>query len=165
MASPEGVNTLRIETAQDMLKSAIETLPADICICAAAVSDWTAAEPQGQKIKKTKDKDVPSLSLKENPDILKTISNHTELRPKLVIGFAAETENVDQNAEAKLKRKGCDWILANAVGKDDNGVEKAFGTDENQIYFKTQSGNETWKRMSKQRIAEKLVEHIISELN
>ena len=97
-----------------MLQAVEAALPADVAIFAAAVADWRTAEPKGQKIKKT-GKGAPELSLVENPDILATIAHDKSRRPKLVIGFAAETENVIENAKAKLARKGCDWIIANDV--------------------------------------------------
>lgn len=162
LTPPEGVTLYPVGSAQEMLNATQNALPADICICAAAVSDWTPEEFQNQKIKKTSKESVPSLKLKQTPDILKTISNHIN-RPTLVIGFAAETQNLHDNAKQKLKNKGCDWIIANEVGKDEKGKEKAFGTDENQIYFVSHKGIEEWERARKTQIAQRLVDRIIEE--
>ncbi len=157
---PLGVHTVHVETAKEMLEASQNALPAEIAICAAAVSDWTPVSCSSQKMKKKDDKDVPSLALTQNPDILKTLSNSSN-RPTLVVGFAAETENVIEHAQSKLKRKGCDWIIANEVGADENGTEKAFGTDENQIHFISQGKHEEWARASKTDIAHQLVDRII----
>ena len=156
----QGVKTIRIETAQQMLRACNDVLPADVAICTAAVSDWTPENPQNQKIKKTNDNDVPNIKFVQNPDILKTISKQSNKRPQLVIGFAAETQNLEQNAKEKLKKKGCDWILANEVGIDETGVEKTFGSDQNQIYFISQDKSERWDKASKDDVARTLVERI-----
>ena len=108
---PEGVETIHIETAQEMLETCTENLPTDIAVCAAAVSDWRTSEESKQKIKKGDSKKAPELSLTENPDILQTLATH-KTRPQLVVGFAAETENLIENAKAKLEKKSCDWIIA-----------------------------------------------------
>lgn len=160
LSDPSNVNTVHVETAQDMLEASENNLPCDIVVCAAAVSDWTPVSTAGQKMKKKNDKDVPRLDLKQNPDILKTIS-HARERPALVVGFAAETENVLENGQSKLTRKGCDWIIANEVGADESGSEKTFGADENQIYFIAQDKYEHWARASKTYIARRLVDEII----
>ncbi len=157
LPDPTGVNTSHIETAQEMLKACEHALPADIAVCAAAVSDWSPAEQQDHKIKKRGDESPPAIALKENPDILKTLSNHKN-RPALVVGFAAETENLEENAKAKLSRKGCDWILANLVGQTD---KKIFGEDQNHVYLINSSGAYDWQPMSKLAIANKLTEEII----
>lgn len=145
-----GVKMTRIETAKEMLQATQNALPADIAICVAAVADW-APEFSDQKIKKGTSE--PQIKLTQNPDILKTISNH-ENRPKLVIGFAAETENLLDNAKAKLAKKSCDWILANNVSQN------VFGQDENHVYLVSEAKTEDWQSMSKTAIAEKLVEEI-----
>jgi len=150
----KGITMTRLETAKEMLAATQNVLPADIIICAAAVADW-APEFSDQKIKKGSKK--PEIKLIENPDILKTISNHNN-RPKLVIGFAAETENLIENATAKLERKSCDWILANDVSTT-NG-QNVFGTDENHVYLITNSKQEDWQRSSKTDIATRLVSEI-----
>jgi len=150
LPNPKGITTICIETAQEMLGASLKALPADIAICTAAVSDWSPIYSD-QKIKKTGE--APTITLKENPDILKTIANH-ENRPTLVIGFAAETENLLENAKTKLARKNCDTILANDVSQN------IFGADENHVYLISQSKTQDWQRISKTAIAQKLVEYI-----
>ncbi len=157
-----GVEMVHVGTAKEMLAACEAGLPADIAICAAAVSDWAPVHYANQKMKKNGDRDVPALELMQNPDILKTLAQHPDKRPGLVVGFAAETEKVEEHAKAKLERKGCDWIIANLVGVDEAGREKAFGADENQIYFMSQDRHELWPRISKRAIADKLVEYIIA---
>lgn len=161
LPDPTGINILRIETAQEMLKACENALPADIAICAAAVSDWTPKNQHAQKIKKTTKGDIPELELEENPDILKTLSYHSN-RPSLVIGFAAETENLNDNAQSKLERKGCDIILANLVHTDEGSI---FGSDQNHIYLIDKKTPQDWGKMSKQAIAEKLTTLITQRLN
>ncbi|MBL4805609.1 MAG: bifunctional phosphopantothenoylcysteine decarboxylase/phosphopantothenate--cysteine ligase CoaBC [Alphaproteobacteria bacterium] len=157
---PAGVKTIHIQTAAEMLKACEDTLPADIAVCAAAVSDW-APKQHEQKIKKRGDSSAPNIELSENPDILKTISNHKN-RPEIVIGFAAETENLEENGQAKLAKKGCDIILANLVAQD--GAE-VFGTDQNQVSCITASAVDNWAPMTKSAIAKKLTDTIINALN
>lgn len=161
LPDPDKINTIRIETANEMLEACLDTLPADIMICAAAVSDWAPAEFTNHKIKKRDDTTAPVITLKENPDILKTLSNH-ENRPALVIGFAAETENLEENAKTKRKRKNCDWILANLVAQDH---KKVFGEDQNHVYLITADKTEDWGETSKTDIAEKLTRRITGFLN
>jgi phosphopantothenoylcysteine decarboxylase/phosphopantothenate--cysteine ligase len=156
--TPRGVSLVSVESAEDMLAACEAHLPADIFVCAAAVADWRVSRPSAQKLKKAVVGDVPQLALIENPDILAHISNHPKHRPNLVIGFAAETEMVEQNAVAKLKRKGCDWIIANDVSAD-----QTFGKDDNKVTLIKQGSEEGWPRMSKVDIARKLVADIISE--
>jgi phosphopantothenoylcysteine decarboxylase/phosphopantothenate--cysteine ligase len=151
--TPAGVKIIAVKTAAEMLAACEAALPADMAICAAAVSDWTPAAPATQKIKKQNNKTPPSIELKETPDILKTLSNH-ESRPALVIGFAAETENLLENAKTKLKTKNCDWILANNVS------ENLFGSDENQVYLMTSSKTEEWEKQGKRAIARLLAKKI-----
>ena len=135
-------------------------------MCAAAVGDWCVADPKSKKIKKTdKDNDTPALQLKQTPDILKAISIDSKNRPELVIGFAAETNDLIKNSTAKLNKKGCDWIVANEVGIDSNGAEKTFGSDENQIYLINENGNEQWERANKNVVAQKLVNKIINHMD
>ncbi len=161
LPDPNGVKTIHIESAKEMLDACKDALPVNIAVCAAAVGDWSPARPaQNQKIKKTTGNNEINLELKQNPDILKAIATHKTARPKLVIGFAAETQNLETNAKAKLNKKGCDWIIANEVGLDENGIEKTFTSDENQIYFISQEKTEKWKRTSKDKVAQKLVEYI-----
>ena len=164
-ATPAGVETVRVETAAEMLAACEEGLPADIAICAAAVSDWRAAAPQDQKIKKSQGTGPPTLALAENPDILAMLSTPGPKRPRLVIGFAAETEDVEANAAAKLAAKGCDWILANKVAEG-----AVFGDDENLVHLLTRGagggapGVEQWLRMSKAEVAARLVQRIADAL-
>ena len=159
--APDGVETVRIETAEEMLATCAQGLPADIAICAAAVSDWRAAAAQRQKIKKGRSDSPPTLELAENPDVLASLSAPGPKRPRLVIGFAAETEDVEANAAAKLDAKGCDWILANEVA-----AGAVFGDDENIVHLLTRSGSgeapavERWPRMSKADVAARLVARI-----
>ena len=166
--APAGVETVRIETAEEMLAACEQGLPADIAICAAAVSDWRAAAPQEQKIKKPRGgagrgDGAPTLELVENPDILAHLSAAGPKRPRLVIGFAAETEDLEANAAAKLEAKGCDWILANQVA----GGGDVFGSDDNLIHLLTRTEGdgvptvERWPRMSKAEVAARLVARIV----
>jgi len=154
---PRGVHTVAVTTAGEMLTATLAVLPCDIAVCAAAVADWSVDGAGMQKIKKTDGK-PPSLTFRENPDILATISQHAA-RPRLVIGFAAETDQVVDYAAAKRARKGCDWILANDVG-----ASSVFGADENEIHFITEQGSHHWPRMSKADVASQLTEAIIEEL-
>ena len=156
LAPPPGVKTIFVETAQEMLDACVNTLPADIAICAAAVSDWRAADMAGQKLKKTGD-GPPSIALAENPDILASLSTRNDRRPALIVGFAAETENIIEHARAKIAKKGCDWLLANDVGGDTG----TFGGDNNRIHFLTRDGGtEDWPDMRKTDVANELVNRI-----
>jgi phosphopantothenoylcysteine decarboxylase/phosphopantothenate--cysteine ligase len=144
-----------------MLAACKVALPADIAICAAAVADWRVKSMSGQKLKKPENPDAGMvLALCQNPDILAHISS-TSNRPKLVIGFAAETENLLQNATKKRQRKGCDWIIANQVGDD---ADLIFGSDLNQALLVTATGVDEWPQMQKTDLAEKLADHIEAEL-
>ncbi len=153
---PAGVKTLHVETAQEMLTAVQANAPYDIAVCAAAVSDWRAKETSAQKIKKSGD--APTLELTENPDILAAISN-ADNRPALVIGFAAETTSLVDNAKAKIDKKGCDMILANDVSG-----EKVFGHDETHIHLITRTDAEDWGVLSKTAVAKKLATRIIRTL-
>ncbi|MGE4013010.1 MAG: bifunctional phosphopantothenoylcysteine decarboxylase/phosphopantothenate--cysteine ligase CoaBC, partial [Alphaproteobacteria bacterium] len=135
LADPPGVTMWKIESARDMLEACRKSLPADVAVCAAAVADWRTADEAEQKLKKGKG-GPPSLKLVENPDILAALSAPSNARPRLVIGFAAETENVVANAQAKRAKKGCDWILANDVSADTG----TFGGDRNTIHLVTEHG-------------------------
>ena len=156
LPAPQGVQIVHVETAEEMLAACEQCLPVDVAVCAAAVADWRVSKPSAQKLKKAASGDVPTLQLIENPDILAHIATHPKHRPKLVIGFAAETEMVEHNAHSKLQRKGCDWMIANDVGGD-----QTFGKDDNQITLIKKTGEDRWPRMSKVEIAKKLVEEII----
>lgn len=149
--APHGVTLVPIETADEMLAACRAALPADAAICAAAVADWRVATPSGQKIKKGAG-GPPALALAENPDILAMLSAPGPDRPALVVGFAAETENVIAHAQAKRARKGCDWILANDVSPG----TQAFGGDSNILHLITAEGAQTWPRLSKADIGTRL---------
>ena len=161
LALPIGVEMLPVETAQDMLKACLEELPVDIAICAAAVADWRVAEPASDKMKKQNQSDVPNLDLVQNPDILQTISNHLSDRPKLVVGFAAETRNVVENAKAKLARKNCDLIVANNVGADSD----VMGGTKNTVHIVSRDGVTDWPEMPKEQVAEKLMALLAEKLD
>jgi phosphopantothenoylcysteine decarboxylase/phosphopantothenate--cysteine ligase len=158
IADPRGVKTLHVESAREMLSAAEQSLPVDVAIFAAAVADWRVAEQAKEKLKKTNGKS--SIDLVENPDILATISRHKQ-RPQLVIGFAAETEKLIENARTKLKRKGCDWIVANDVSPE-TGV---FGGARNTVHLVTATGVEDWPLQSKEAVAAGLVQKIAATLN
>ena len=158
---PQGVTVVDVESARDMLEAVERALPADVAIFAAAVADWRVANAGAQKIKKQAGKTTPDLALTENPDILSTIAHRASGRPGLVIGFAAETENVLANAKAKLAKKGCDWILANDVSPE-TGI---MGGDRNTIQLVTASGVEAWPPQSKEDVAATLIAHIAAALN
>ena len=160
LRDPLGVKVIKIETAADMLQACLDSLPADIAICAAAVADWHVVNNSEQKIKKRDSGSVSVLELNENPDILKTLSQLDSNRPDLVVGFAAETENLLNNAVKKRKNKGCDWILANDVSES-TGV---FGGEHNLVHLITDKGSEEWPLISKDDVAIRLVEKIVKEI-
>lgn len=160
LAAPQGVKTISLETAEEMKKVVITALPADIFVGAAAVADWRVESPATQKMKKRAGQTAPDLKFTENPDILATVSTHPN-RPSLVIGFAAETEDVLNYARAKLVKKGCDWIVANQVGTDEN---PAFGAEHNQVTILTRTTTENWPSASKTDVAKMLVQKIIEDL-
>ena len=151
LPDPDGVRMVKVETAREMLAAVLAALPADIAICAAAVADWRAAAEAGAKIKKGSSE--ASLRLAENPDILATIAKSGPKRPRLVIGFAAETENLLDNAIAKRRAKGADWIVANDVSRA-TGV---LGGDATRVHLITAQGTEDWPAMSKDETARRLL--------
>lgn len=159
-ADPAGVKTIHIETAQQMLVACLSALPCDIAVCAAAVADWRPDKAADQKMKKRDNGGTPEIHLIENADILKTIASHAQ-RPHLVVGFAAETSEPVKAAQEKLLRKGCDWIVANQVGKTDNPV---FGSDQNQVILITRTQQNEWPPMSKTLVADRLVEEMCNNL-
>ena len=159
VAPPLGVNVVPVQTAQQMLAATQAALPAETAVCAAAVADWRVESASDSKIKKGKD-GTPSLVFAENPDILATVSQMTSGRPALVVGFAAETDDVIGNAEAKLKRKGCDWIIANDVSPE-TGI---MGGSENAVTIISANGNEAWPRMSKAQVADRIAARIAETL-
>ncbi|MDI3469442.1 MAG: phosphopantothenoylcysteine decarboxylase / phosphopantothenate---cysteine ligase [Pseudolabrys sp.] len=160
IADPPGVRVVHVESARDMLAAVEKALPADVAIFAAAVADWRVAHAGTQKIKKAPGAKTPDLTLTENPDILSTIAHRAKDRPHLVIGFAAETQNVIANAKSKLARKGCDWILANDVSPA-TGI---MGGDRNTVSLVSQDGVEDWPPQSKEDVARMLVARIVSYL-
>jgi phosphopantothenoylcysteine decarboxylase/phosphopantothenate--cysteine ligase len=153
LAIPPGVGLMPVQTAEEMLAAVQSALPADMAIFTAAVADWKVAKVASEKIKKKEDNSLPSLSFAENPDILKTIATLKKNRPKLVVGFAAETENVIAHAKAKLAKKGCDFIVANNVSPQ-GGV---FGGAANTVHIVSPSGVESWPKMSKADVAGRLM--------
>jgi phosphopantothenoylcysteine decarboxylase/phosphopantothenate--cysteine ligase len=159
LPDPPGVDVVHAESARDMLAAVERALPADIAIFAAAVADWRVAQESGQKLKKEAG-GVPKLAFTENPDILATIAHLKAKRPPLVIGFAAETERVVEHAKAKLKRKGCDWILANDVSAE-SGV---MGGDVNRIHLVRAEGVEDWPTQSKDEVARMLIARVAAAL-
>ena len=157
LPDPPGIKVRRIETAEEMLAACRAELPVDVAVLAAAVADWRTAEKRNQKLKKNGK--LPVLELVENPDILATLAAGAE-RPRLVIGFAAETENVVANATAKLKKKGCDWIVANDV----SASAGTFGGDANTVHVIDAAGAETWPRLPKDEVASRLAQRVAAKL-
>ncbi|WP_299358376.1 bifunctional phosphopantothenoylcysteine decarboxylase/phosphopantothenate synthase [uncultured Paracoccus sp.] len=155
---PSGVDVVRVETARQMHEAVQAALPADAAVMAAAVADWHVTNAADRKVKKD-GSGAPSLQMAENPDILAWISRAAQ-RPRLVVGFAAETDDVVANATAKRSRKGCDWILANDVSPE-TGI---MGGDENAITMVTESGAEAWPRMTKVKVARRLADRIADAL-
>ncbi len=156
---PEYIRVINIETAKDMLEAVKTIKNIDVAICAAAVSDWAIKNPSKNKIKKYNEK-IPRINFALNPDILAYISNKKKDRPKLVIGFAAETNNLINNAKDKLKSKKCDWIIANNVLEEPN----IFGGDNNNITLITKDNIESWDKCSKTKVAKKLASKVIKEI-
>ncbi len=162
LPDPAGVQVTRIETAEEMLAACRAQLPVDVAVCAAAVADWKVLGRRNNKIKKGEGAKIgaPALELAENPDILATLSAPGKLRPRLVIGFAAETDELLANAQAKLKRKGCDWIVANDVSAGGG----AMGGDDNAVQIIDAAGAELWPRMPKTEVARRLAARIAAHL-
>jgi phosphopantothenoylcysteine decarboxylase/phosphopantothenate--cysteine ligase len=157
LPDPLGVTAVHVESAREMLAACEAALPADAAICAAAVADWRTAREAGQKLKKVPGEAPAPLALALNPDILATLSAHAR-RPGLVVGFAAETENVVANAVAKRQRKGCDWIVANDVSGD------VMGGAENAVHLVTAAGVEDWPRLPKEEVAARLAARVAAAL-
>ncbi|MDF2369641.1 MAG: bifunctional phosphopantothenoylcysteine decarboxylase/phosphopantothenate--cysteine ligase CoaBC [Rhizobiaceae bacterium] len=155
ITDPPGVLTVHVETAREMLDAVEQLLPADIAVMVAAVADWRASGEAGEKIKKKPGEAPPPLQLTENPDILKTVGHHAK-RPALVVGFAAETQNLIDNAKGKLQRKGADWIVANDVSP----AKGVMGGDRNHVRIVSRSGVEDWPEMDKTSVAARLAEKI-----
>jgi len=158
---PAGAEVIRVETAAEMLAAVDAVLPADAAVFAAAVADWRVASAATSKIKKTGKGDLPDLKLAENRDILAKIAKAAKGRPQLVVGFAAETDDVVENAQKKLERKGCDWIVANDVSPE-SGI---MGGSENAVTLITSKGADVWPRMSKDEVAAKLASRIAEALS
>lgn len=157
---PAGLNIVRVQTAREMMEASQNAFPLDCAVCCAAVADYRPAIETTQKIKKERG-GLTDLPLTENPDILKTISQMKEGRPRLVVGFAAETNDVLGHAEAKRNRKGCDWIVANDVSP---GAHCAMGGSRNSVILITDKGDETWPEMDKADVARKLAGRIAEAL-
>ena len=158
LSEPRGVRRVLVETAREMLAASLEALPVDAAVCVAAVADWRADEVFGVKLKKGKD-GPPAIRLVENPDILATLAATGPKRPRLVVGFAAETGDLEMHARAKLTRKGCDWIVANNVA--DDGV---MGGDENEVLLVYPQGLDAWPRLPKAEVASRLAARIAEDL-
>jgi phosphopantothenoylcysteine decarboxylase / phosphopantothenate---cysteine ligase len=156
---PAGVRTTHVESARQMLEACLSALPVEVAVCAAAVADWRPAEAAPAKMKKT-GAAAPKLALVANPDILKTLAAAGNRRPRLVIGFAAETQDLIRNAIEKRKKKGCDWILANDVSPGTG----TFGGAANRVHLITEAGVEGWEPASKRAIADRLAQRIADHL-
>jgi phosphopantothenoylcysteine decarboxylase/phosphopantothenate--cysteine ligase len=159
VAPPDGVEVIAVQTAQQMKVAVEAALPVDAAIFAAAVADWRVSSASDRKLKKTKD-GLPVLEFAENPDILRDISQMTEGRPPLVVGFAAETHDVIENATAKRLRKGCDWIVANDV----SAATGIMGGTENAVTIISDAGAEEWPRMGKDAVAQKLAARVAAAI-
>ena len=157
LAVPQGLHLVKVETAVQMRDACEAALPVDIAICAAAVADWHVDPPHRTKLKKPNA--PPSLVLVENPDILISLARHKTARPKLVVGFAAETEDLLTNAAAKRAAKGCDWMVANDISTDSGG-NGVMGGDTNQVHLVTAGGTESWPMLSKREVALRLAAKI-----
>jgi phosphopantothenoylcysteine decarboxylase/phosphopantothenate--cysteine ligase len=158
LPTPPGVTRVDVETAQQMLAACEAALPADAAVCVAAVADWRMDEVFPAKLKKSRE-GPPALRLVENPDILATLAARGPRRPKIVVGFAAETSDLEAQAKAKLARKGCDWMVANDVS-----VDGIMGGDENEVLVVDAQGTDHWAKASKQEVARRLAERIAGEL-
>ena len=161
LATPPGVERVDVETAEEMSKAVKKALPADAAIMVAAVADWRTKDFAAEKIKK-RGSAPPALLLAENPDILASVAAGKS-RPRLLVGFAAETEDVVANAQRKRKTKGVDWIVANDVKPDAKG-KSVMGGDENTVHLVRDGKTENWKPMSKQAVARELVERMAEAL-
>jgi phosphopantothenoylcysteine decarboxylase/phosphopantothenate--cysteine ligase len=158
-ARPEGAAVIEVETAEEMRAAVENALPVDAAVFAAAVADWRVASASDSKIKKQNGA-LPVLEFAENPDILASVSQLSENRPGLVVGFAAETDDVINHATAKRERKGCDWIVANDVSPE-TGI---MGGSENAVTLISETGAESWPRMGKDQVATALAERIAQAL-
>ena len=155
----EGIKYIEIETADEMLKETLNNLPVDVAVFSAAVADYKAKNYSKEKIKKS---DQENINLTKNVDIISYVSKHNSLRPKLTIGFAAETENIDENAKKKLSEKNCDWIIANDVSNEEIGFDSKY--NQVKIFYKNNS-DEYIEKMNKSLIAEEIVDRVIKNFN
>jgi phosphopantothenoylcysteine decarboxylase / phosphopantothenate---cysteine ligase len=160
LPDPPGVTVVKVETARQMFEAVAAALPADAAVFAAAVADWRSDGESASKIKKQAGK-TPTLQLTENPDILSSVAHRTSGRPRLVIGFAAETDDVIAHARAKRAKKGCDWIVANDV----SAASGVMGGDMNTVHLVTASGVESWPRQTKDQVARALIERVAAALD
>ncbi|NKB51500.1 MAG: bifunctional phosphopantothenoylcysteine decarboxylase/phosphopantothenate--cysteine ligase CoaBC [Rhizobiaceae bacterium] len=154
---PADVTVVNVTSTLDMQQAVERSLPADIAIFVAAVADWRVDVQADEKIKKGEDGELPALKFVENPDILKSVGTLKKDRPDLVIGFAAETENLVDHARAKLAKKGADWIVANDVSPENN----VFGGDQNSVVLISKSSDEAWPKASKEQVAQRLLDRIV----
>lgn len=154
--APDNVTVVNVVSARDMKEAVDRALPVDIAVFVAAVADWRVDNQAEEKIKKAETGELPSLSFEENPDILKAVGTRKTDRPDLVIGFAAETENLVTNARAKLKKKGADWIVANDVSAEND----VFGGDQNSVVLISASEEQVWPKSTKQSVAQRLTEQV-----
>jgi phosphopantothenoylcysteine decarboxylase/phosphopantothenate--cysteine ligase len=158
LKAPDGVTFVPVETAREMLKACEDALPADVFVSVAAVADWRPVKAAPKKLKLKGQGEAPAIQLTENPDILRTLSSKRKGRPRLVIGFAAETHDVQQLAVEKRARKGCDWIVANDVSGD------VMGGDQNEVYLITPDGAEHWPRLGKDEVSRRLATRVADAL-
>ena len=156
----ENINLIKVETAEEMFKATQKNLPTDIAIFSAAVADFKVIEKNDHKIKK---ENKLTINLEKNIDILNYVSNHNSMRPKLVIGFAAETNELDKNASKKLRDKNCDWIIANDVSKNDRGINSDY--NEVVIYYKNKDKKDKLSLKKKSEISEEIVDRIVAQIN
>ena len=157
----ENIKLIKVETAEEMFKATQKSLPTDIAIFTAAVADFKVSHPQKEKIKKTENL---TLNLEKNIDILNYVSNHNSMRPRIVVGFAAETSNLEKNAIEKLKNKNCDWIIANDISKNEAG----FGNENNEVtifYENKEMKKEKLSLKNKSEISDEIVDRIIAQIN
>jgi phosphopantothenoylcysteine decarboxylase/phosphopantothenate--cysteine ligase len=159
LADPEGVHVVHVRSARDMMAACDAALPADVAVCVAAVADWRPADAASSKLKKN-GKSAPRIELVENPHILATLSKPSNRRPKLVIGFAAETDDVIENARLKRAKYGCDWVLANDVATG----TATFGGDMNRVHLVSETDIEDWPEASKIEIGQRLASRIADAL-
>jgi phosphopantothenoylcysteine decarboxylase/phosphopantothenate--cysteine ligase len=160
LPDPPGVKVIHVESAREMMEACVAELPVEVAVCAAAVADWRVKSSAGQKLKKGGSAEPPRMELVENPDILASIAGRFTERPELVVGFAAETEQVQAQAREKRQRKGCDWIVANDVSSS-TGV---MGGDRNTVHLISENNTDSWPTMTKDEVAARLARRIAQHL-